>query len=836
MKTSLHFSLVIVALGTLALGQSLQAASFLKNPSFESNYNDTYPHYGAIDDWVSAGSGGVNEAAGPFHNTGTAIPDGDRVAFKQGSGTLSQDITGLAAGKRYWLQFYYDARNCCGGTIDVVVKWNNTELDKIPNVKPASGTNRVYYFRNVPLTPDTDTGTLTLQTVATGDATINFDAVTIVQRETNDVVIANPSFEASGAPVGDGTIAPANLAGWIATGAYGVNAAGGSFADNGAIPDQDNVAFLQGPGSLSQTVSGLVTGATYQVSFAYNAKSGAKPHLQAKVGEAVLFEEDVNLVGGTNPYRTRTVSFNATNTTATITFAQTNSVADTTLLLDNVRVTGQLSKEFPPLNFDPASSEIGPGQRLTIQVTVPREFLAGQAADLKFSIDRPDRAMLLNADTNGVLPLHYASGGTNVQTLTVEGVARGQARLNVVETAGLKVVQDVKVDVITSFVRNSSFESSAASGGVGYGPIFSWTGGSGLNTSAGPFADNGLIPDRDQVGFLQNAGTLAQQIVGLAPGKNHWLQFRYNVRNCCSGTLNLSVKFDGKELAKIDAIQAAGAQNSYYFTNIAFTPAASGLLEFATTVTGDATLLLDAISIVQRDSGEIVIENPSFEASGNPVGVGYLGPKKIAGWDITGGYGINIDGAGPFTDNGHAPDQDRVLLIQNAGSLSQTVTGLTAGQKYTLIYSVNRRTCCGGPMLTHSVSFDNQALVTDEEVMPVGGANPYLAKYLTFTAAGTEGLLQFTTQVQGDATLLIDDIHIARGEIKPAGPPLGARFEVGGNVRVGWLATATDYRLQSAPTLTGMWQDVATGATVEGTENVVREVINGTSRFYRLIK
>src|SRR5207247_305614 len=163
-----------------------------------------------------------------------------------------------------------------------------------------------------------------------------------------------------------------------------------------------------------------------------------------------------------------------------------------------------------------------------------------------------------------------------------------------------------------------SFESSAAPGGVGYGPIFSWTGGSGLNTSADPFADNGLIPHRDQVGCLQNAGTLEQQSVDLAPGKNHRLHFRYNVRNCC-------------------------------------------------------------------------------RSSGNPVGVGYLGPKEIAGWHITGGYGIHIDGAGPFTDNGHAPDQDRVLLIQNAGSLSQTVTGLTAGQKYTLIYSVNRRTCCGGP-------------------------------------------------------------------------------------------------------------------------------------------
>src|SRR6185369_17283447 len=92
MKTSVHIALALAVFTTLALGPSLHAASFLKNPSFESNYNDTSPHYGTIDDWVSAGGGGVNEDSGPFHNTGTAIPDGTRVAFKQGSGTLSQDV------------------------------------------------------------------------------------------------------------------------------------------------------------------------------------------------------------------------------------------------------------------------------------------------------------------------------------------------------------------------------------------------------------------------------------------------------------------------------------------------------------------------------------------------------------------------------------------------------------------------------------------------------------------------------------------------------------------------------------------------------------------------
>src|SRR5262245_2144801 len=116
MKTRFIKSLSLCAL--LALTQlSAVRAGFIANPSFELNYPDTWPHYGAIDSWV--GGSGVNLADGPFHNGGTPIPDGKQVAFKQGSGDLAQDITGLTAGKRYWVQFYYDARACCGGSIDL---------------------------------------------------------------------------------------------------------------------------------------------------------------------------------------------------------------------------------------------------------------------------------------------------------------------------------------------------------------------------------------------------------------------------------------------------------------------------------------------------------------------------------------------------------------------------------------------------------------------------------------------------------------------------------------------------------------------------------------------
>ena len=98
------------------------------------------------------------------------IPDRSRVGFKQGSGDLSQDIAGLTAGKQYWIQFFYDARNCCGGTIDIVTKFPDadTVLDRIANVRPAVLSSKPYYARSVPFVAASDSGTLTFTTTATG--------------------------------------------------------------------------------------------------------------------------------------------------------------------------------------------------------------------------------------------------------------------------------------------------------------------------------------------------------------------------------------------------------------------------------------------------------------------------------------------------------------------------------------------------------------------------------------------------------------------------------------------------------------------------------------------
>ena len=81
--------------------------------------------------------------------------------------------------------------------------------------------------------------------------------------------IPNPSFEANSFTTYPGYISVnAPITGWTANPAdeVGLNPAGGQspFADNGAIPDGTNVAFIQAgsavdsqQGSLSTTISGL---------------------------------------------------------------------------------------------------------------------------------------------------------------------------------------------------------------------------------------------------------------------------------------------------------------------------------------------------------------------------------------------------------------------------------------------------------------------------------------------------------------------------------------------------------------------------------------------------
>ena len=357
-------------------------AAFVYNPSFENNWTPNGNGVITPDGWTISGTWGVSQAGDVISNPGTLIADRDRFAFVYHDGVMSQSISGLTPGKQYWVQFWYEGRGCCGGSTVLQVSFGGAPIGAITGVELVTSG---FQFVSLPFTPTSDTGTLTFTTTVTGDASTYLDAVSIVQRDADNVVLMNPSFEASGPPtdvtgnppaVDSGeVIAPALMAGWLwdtnQTGNYGISLAGGLYADNGAIPDQDLVGFIAGPGSLSQTVSNLVVNTPYQLSFAYNAQSapGVNAHLQVTAAGAVLDDENVAPVGGSNPYHTKTVSFTPTSATVVISFAQTSAMG--TLLLDDVRLVGQVPAQYQ-LAFAPQALELAGTQIAQVQVTVPR--------------------------------------------------------------------------------------------------------------------------------------------------------------------------------------------------------------------------------------------------------------------------------------------------------------------------------------------------------------------------------------------------------------------------------------------------------------------------------
>ena len=770
-------------------GQALVAESFVANPSFEANYNETFPHYGPVDQWN--GGSGTNLVDGPFHNGGTLIPDGSQVGFQQGSGALSQDIFGLEDGVRYVVQFFYDARNCCGGTIDLAVQVDEQSIKRFTNV---TGEDGVYKSGWAAFTASGDSATLTFLTEAQGDATVNIDAVSIVAREEGTIPVPNPSFEASGAAL-EAEVDVVSIAGWAANGTVGVIAGA---ERNGATPDQDYVAGLSGASSIATTVEGLVAGESYDLEFAYNAVEGAATKINVSAGGEAIFTEDVSPVGGENPYKTATATFTAGDTSVALEFAQTNEGG--TLLIDNIKLAGAAAETFPPLVLDPTQVAIGIGQTAQINVTMAEGRQSKPNPIIVLSSANPTIAEIVDATADGTISLDFSDVAAGpVRSFEVRGVTRGTVGIQVDDSAGLDLANSARVNVSTSLVLNASFEVGELPGGVGYGTIPGWSGGSGVNNESQPFLDNGIIPDRTRVAFLQGASTMTQEIVGLVPSKTYWLQFFYNTRDCCGGTINLSASFAGQELALIENVTPAGEGEPFHFMNIPFQPTtAEGELAFTTTAEGDATALLDGITIVQRSDKDVLVRNPSFEVSLPVEGVGYMhvapmGPGLLAGWEVSGGFGVNVDGVGPFTDNGLSGAQDGVLFLQGATTASQLITGLEPGLGYSLTYLVNKRSP-GGPPNAYQVLID-ESPVFDEALDAAGVGEPYFERSVSFIARTTEALIGFQNIPEGDQTLLLDDIRVKVAVVNASG--LIARYALD-ETEGGLMTDASDFERDGA--------------------------------------
>ena len=329
------------------------------NPSFQADDFPVFPGYvgggnpGAITGWTGAGGVGVNgldiSAGTPFADNGL-FPDNTRAAFIQGPGSLSQNLSGFNIGDLYWIQGFVDARDCCGDIPAASVSIAGTTVSgpaPLPPVEPGGSRTRPWYFVNIPWTATAASGALAISSTpsAGGDASLAFDGISVIRRTAADIVIANPSFEASGNSFAfPGYVgAPLTIAGWLRTGGgqiaiNGSNGSGNPFADNGAVPDGGNVLGLQQDLKVSQTLAGLTAGALYRLILEYNSRSGDDPAALIQIDGQTALSGLVPEVGGANPYYHLEYDFTASGTSALLEIANLGLAGDSTLLVDNVRV------------------------------------------------------------------------------------------------------------------------------------------------------------------------------------------------------------------------------------------------------------------------------------------------------------------------------------------------------------------------------------------------------------------------------------------------------------------------------------------------------------------
>ena len=815
-------------------------SAFVVNPSFEDHPPaEAWPHYGPVGGW--SGGSGVN-IGGPFNDNGFT-PDRNQVAFSQGSKGLAQVISGLTPGNQYWLQFYYNTRNCCGGsTMDLFVELDGQELARHETVKSVGGAN-AYHSKTLVFEAESDSAELVFRGESHGDATLIYDAVTIVEREGGNVIVMNPSFEASGTPPWPGYIQPNPIAGWTGVGNYGVNFSGaGPFADNGKNEDQDLVAFLQGASSLSQVISGLIPGESYELRFVCNARAGNSPTLLVKADDTVLLEGAIEPVGGVESFHVKTARIEATASSVTLSFAQVAD-GDNTVLLDNITLKGTTSN-LPCITASTAELRLTVGQTGTaISLTIPEELVAEEDAIITVTSSDPG-VVNPTGGTNGELDLKFTFDDELTQSFEVESIGKGSATLVFSNQYGVCFnPAAVEVSVSSSFIQNPSFEDHPPSAAwPHYGAVGGWEGGSGVNNASGPFQDNGVIPDRVQIAFTQGSRKLKQLVGGLEAGQQYWLQFHYNVRNCCGGTMDLSIQFEEEELDYISEIFAVGGGEPYYYHHIEFTPeSSSGELVFETIAAGDATLLLDGITLAKRNVDNVAMINPGFEASGTPGWPGYIQPAPVAGWTATGNYGVNASGPGPFADNGINPEQDRVAFLQGDATLTQTVWELEDGEAYHLSFAFNARS---GNRPTLNV-YVNDETALEYEVTPVGDAEPYYVYVYNFTADSDVAEITFAQTAAGDNTVLLDDVRLVKGkgiEVELPDPeepaePISMALGQGADssLTLSWSADETGWSVQYAEKVTGPWQDAGAEATVEAGKLVIKVTpAKIGARFYRL--
>ncbi|RYD28753.1 MAG: hypothetical protein EOP87_19240, partial [Verrucomicrobiaceae bacterium] len=161
-----------------------------------------------------------------------------------------------------------------------------------------------------------------------------------------------------------------------------------------------------------------------------------------------------------------------------------------------------------------------------------------------------------------------------------------------------------------------------------------------------------------------------------------------------------------------------------------------------------------------------LVPNGGFESPAtatfeyNPVG----NPWTFSTQSGSNGSGVARNGSLFSASNPVAPEGVQVAFLQGTGSISRTLTGLTTGVSYDVVFSAAQRVSGSSWNVNGQTWKVTRDGVTIGTYAPGQVATGYTGYHATFTATAASHVLAFagTNTRTGDNTVFIDDVRVSR--------------------------------------------------------------------------
>jgi hypothetical protein len=781
--------------------------------------------------WTFAGTSGLSGNGSAFTGGNPNAPQGSQVAFLQRKGVISQ-AANFTAGT-YTLTFLAAQR----ANHQVSSQTFAVEIDGsvVGTFTPSDTSYRLLSTTSFPVTAGSHVISFVGLDPSGGDNTAFIDAVGIHVLNSLD----DPGFErpvvGSGALRSIPTDSP-----WTFTGdpnfgnSYfgdaGVSGNGSYYTQSiSNAPQGNQVAFLQGDGTISQKVN--FTAGTYTLTFLAAQWSPTLP-------QTIGVEVDGNPVGTFTPsdgnYRPFTTdSFPVTTGFHTITFVGLHSEKPTALIdAVSIQSLGVLDGGFetpavgyggepysptgsPWVFYGPSPDGGGaglasngsyftggnPAAPLGSQVaflqkkgiisqaanftagTYTLSFLAAQRANVQ------DSSQTFALEIDGNVVGTFTPAGTSYSAYTTDSftVTAGYHAISFVGLNPNGGDNTAFIDgVFTSLVsglKDIDFETPQVGSGPGaflYNPSGSawvFSGSSGVSGNKSGFtAGNPDAPVGSQVAFLQTYGIISQ--VTYLPGGTYTLSFLAAQRANQHRSQTFAVEIDGNV---VGTFTPAGTSYSTYTTD-SFTVAGGPHTIHFVSVIGtlfDTTAFIDFVHLDVNDGG---FETPILGSGTNAYNY-YNGSPAGSPWTFFSphvpGDGAGISGnSSTFTSNQAAPVGSQVAFLQGSCNFSQSFN--FAAGTYTISFLAAQRANRQDSSQTFAVEIEDNTgdtFTTVGTFTPAGtGYNAYVTDQFTVPAGFRTIRFVGLNPNGGDNTAFIDAVSVQPAtDLTVPGPGAGLR-------------------------------------------------------------